>query len=125
MRFSILTDCQPYIRAQVILIIRKNLSNFSLRSLLPPIELLLFDIPTNINRFVNLYIDNFINICLDKIVDGIYEATRYFNIITNIFNLFFSNVITKLLNKVKRKIAIFLRKLKGKRTPSESKKVLG
>jgi len=90
-----------------------------------PAEPLLFDIPTNNNRFVNLYADNFINIYLNKIVDRIHEATRCFNIITNLFDLFFSNVITKLSNKVKQKIAISLRNLKGEGTLSELKKVLG
>ena len=36
---------------------------------------LLFLIATYKDRFVDLYIDNFINVCLNKIVDGIHEAT--------------------------------------------------
>ena len=38
------------------------------------------------------------------------------------FDMFFSNIINNIPNKVKRKVAPSLRKLKGEGTPSEVKK---
>jgi len=63
------------------------------------------------DRFIDLYIDNFISICLDKLVDGIHEAITCFNIITNVFDLFFALKIDSLPKNLKRKVALLLRKL--------------
>jgi len=86
---------------------------------------LLFEIPTLKDRFVDLYVDHFIAICLDKIVNGIHEATTCFNIIINMFDIFFTSRIESLLKKLKRKVALSLWKLQGEGTPSETKKILG
>ena len=61
---------------------------------------LLFEINTKKDRFVDLYIDDYVNICLDKIRNSQHEATSYFNVITNTFDLFFNKVTENLLNNV-------------------------
>jgi len=88
-------------------------------------SLLLFDIPLYNDCIVNLYINNYISICLNKVIDGVHEAKRLFNIITNTFNLFFSSTIDNIPKKLKRKIALLLWKLKEEGTVSKIKKVLG
>jgi len=45
--------------------------------------------------------------------------------VTNAFDLFFSSTIDKLPNRLKQKVALSLRKLKGEEAPSEIKKTLG
>ena len=74
---------------------------------------------------IDLYVEGYIGICLDKIKNGIHETITIFNVVTNYFNIFYSNLIDNILNDMKRKVAILLRKLKGKRMPSKVKKVLG
>jgi len=85
---------------------------------------LLFDIPIMKDRFINLYVDNFISICLDKLVNSIHKATTCFNIITNVFNLFFTSKIDSLPENLKRKVALLLRKLQSEETSLETKKIL-
>ena len=74
--------------------------------ILPPDKLfssaskLLFDIPTIKDRMINLYIDNFIEICLDKIIDRVHEAKTIFNIVMSIFDMFFTLIINKIPNKL-------------------------
>ena len=65
------------------------------------------------------------DICLDKEKDRIHEATTYFNVITNTFNIFFSSMIDKILNRVRRKMALSIRKFQGKGIPTKIKKTLG
>ena len=86
---------------------------------------LLFNIPTHNDRMVDLYVDDYINVCLDKTRDGVHEATTYFNVITNVFEIFYSNTVSFILNELKRKVALLLRKLQGEGIPDEVKKVLG
>jgi len=62
---------------------------------------------------------------LDRVIEEIHEATTLFNIVTNCFDMFFSNLVDNILNNMKRKVALLLRKLKGKGIPSKVKKVLG
>ena len=69
---------------------------------------LLFDIPTMNDKLINLYINNFIGVCLNMIVDGVYEVITCFNIVTNTFDLFFSLVVDNLSNSLKRKVALSL-----------------
>ena len=52
---------------------------------------LLFDIPTLNKRIVDLCMDDFITSYLDRTIEGTHEAIRIFNIVTNTFNLFFTN----------------------------------
>jgi len=61
-------------------------------SFTPALELL-FLISLNNDRFVDIYVNNFMNIYLNKTIDRLYEAKRYFNIITNIFDIFFKRAI--------------------------------
>ena len=68
--------------------------------------------------------DNFIRY-LNKVVDRIYEVTTYFNIVINIFDLFFSLVVNRLPNGLKRKVDLSLQKLRGEGTLVEEKKTLG
>ena len=85
----------------------------------------LFEIPTIHDNLIDLYMDDFIGVCLDRVKNGIYEATTYFNVVINTFDLFFSAVVDRLPNGLKRKVALSLRKLKGEGTPAEVKKTLG
>ena len=86
---------------------------------------LLFNVPLYNNRIVDLYVNDYISIYLNKVHNGIHKAKKLFNVITNTFNLFFSSTIDHIPNKLKRKIAISLCKLKGEGIASEIKKVLG
>ena len=70
--------------------------------------LLLFYIPIYNNYMVDLHMDILISLGLDIIVDSMHKVTHIFNIITNIFNLFFSSTIDHIPNKLKRKIIISL-----------------
>jgi hypothetical protein len=69
---------------------------------------LLFDILTPNERIVDLHVDNFITLCLDRTTKGIHEATRIFNVVTNTFDLFFTNTLDNLPNNVKRNTALSL-----------------
>ena len=86
---------------------------------------LLFPIPTYNGATVDLCIDDYINICLHRVTNGVHEATKCFNIITNTFDLFYKRVIGNMPNKLKRSYALSLRKLRGERSLAESKKILG
>ena len=61
---------------------------------------LLFLIPTNREKFINLYVDNLIATYLCKTIDSTHESTSYFNIITNISDLFSKYLQTSLLNNL-------------------------
>ena len=84
---------------------------------------LLFPIALNNEYFVDLYIDGYINICLDRKIRELHESTRCFNIITNMFDIFFSRSL-KIPNGLKQSYTLLLRKLHGERTPAEVKKLL-
>jgi len=86
---------------------------------------LLFNISTINNKFLDLYVDDFISICLDTVVNRIYDTTTYFNVITNTFGIFFSSIINNILNGIKRKVALSLYKLQEEGTLVEVKKALG
>ena len=74
--------------------------------ILPPDKLfssasrLLFDILTIKDRISYLYVDNFIEICLDKIIDRVHEAKTMFNIVMSIFDMFFTPINNKISNKL-------------------------
>ena len=86
---------------------------------------MLFLIATHRDIFIDLYVDNFINISLNKEVDEIHEATHCYNVVTNVFDLFFKQNIDSLPNGLVWNCAISLRKLSGESTPDEIKKLLG
>ena len=48
---------------------------------------LIFNLDTGQDTFVNLYTDNYINLYLHQITNGIYNAIKYFSVINNILNL--------------------------------------
>ena len=49
----------------------------------------------------DFYVDTFIRVYLDRIIDNVHEAIIYFNIVINTFNLFFSSIVDNLLNSLK------------------------
>jgi len=49
----------------------------------------LFLIPIYNRAKVDLYVEDYINICLHKVTNRVHKATKYFNIITNTFDLFY------------------------------------
>jgi len=53
---------------------------------------LLFSIPTNKGRLIDLHVDNFISICLDKVIDDYYQAKQCFDVVTNTFDLVFKRI---------------------------------
>ena len=50
---------------------------------------LLFHIPTSNSYLIDLYADDFIRVCLNKVINRYYEVNRCFNIIINTFDLIF------------------------------------
>ena len=86
---------------------------------------LLFNIPTHYDKYTDLYVNDFISICLDKEVNDLYEVTKSFNIITNVIDLIFKRTDNETLNNIIRNCTLSLRKLWGEGTPSKIKKVLG
>ena len=83
---------------------------------------LLFNILIMNNKFIDLYVDDFISICLDIVVNGIYEVTTCFNVITNTFDIIFSSIISNILNDVKQKAVLSLCKLQSEGTPTNVKR---
>jgi len=86
---------------------------------------LLFKIPTPNDKYTDLYVDNFISVCLDREVDSLHKATWAFNITINVFDKIFNQAADDNPNNIFRNCALSLRKLHREGTPSEIKKVLG
>ena len=76
-------------------------------------------------RFIDVYVDDFISACLDTSSGSVHESETCFNIITNVFSLFFNPTTTNLPNELIRSVALSIRKLSGDGAPTEIKKILG
>ena len=85
---------------------------------------LLYQIPTLNDKYTDLYVNDFISVCLDWEVDSLHKTTQAFNIITNVFDMGFKYAIEDNSNNIIRNYTLSLRKLRGEGTPSEIKKVL-
>ena len=90
-----------------------------------PSFLLISSILPPSTQFINVYVEDFICTCLDKKVSSIPESRICYNIITNVFSLFFSHNTNQLPNGLLRSVALLIRKLSGDGTPSKIKKILG
>ena len=76
------------------------------------------------NTFVNLYIDDYISIYLYYTTNSIHDTTRYYNIITNTFDLFYKKASTLMPNSLQWNCALSLHKLRREESPAEIKKIL-
>lgn len=87
-------------------------------------ETLLFTPDISSLSTCDMYIDDFIGI-------NIYQSStdttidKFYNTMTNIFDLFFNTHSKNLPNDILQKVALSLRKLLGKGTPYEVKTILG
>ena len=57
---------------------------------------------TGREKFVDLHVNDYINICLNRVSNRVYNAIYYFNITTNVFDLVYNSNIFNLPTFFKR-----------------------
>ena len=74
---------------------------------------------------VDVFVDDFFGLSVDRQIAGMHSTRRLFNVVTNVFDVFFNARINLTQLGLTRNDAVSLKKLEAEGRPSERKTVLG